>query len=433
MTMPGLALVDGNNFYVSCERVFNPALEGVPVMVLSNNDGCVVARSNEVKALGIKMGTPFFQLRDLIDQHRIRVFSSNYALYGDMSRRMMCVLAQCVPHQEIYSIDEAFLDFTGIGDRRQYALMLRRRVRQSVGIPVCVGIARTKTLAKLANHIAKKTLHPAVVDGVFDYHTLNANEQEALLSRIPVTEVWGIGHRLTQSLQRFKIHTVQDLREADPRWIRQRFSVVMERTIQELRGVPCLGLEQVTAAKQQIISSRSFGKLVMSLTELRQAIAMYTARAAERLRGQQSLASAIMVFIRTNPFREQDPQYHTGITVPLADPSDDTRVLLQAAQAGLNNIYRPGYQYQKAGVILIDLRPRKHRQGSLIDVSDVERSQRLMQTLDRLNHRMGRGTVRLAAEGMEQRWKLRTEYKSKCYTTRWEELAVAKVGSPELC
>lgn len=433
MTMPGLALVDGNNFYVSCERVFNPALEGVPVMVLSNNDGCVVARSNEVKALGIKMGTPFFQLRDLIDQHRIRVFSSNYALYGDMSRRMMCVLAQCVPHQEIYSIDEAFLDFTGIGDMRQYALMLRRRVRQSVGIPVCVGIARTKTLAKLANHIAKKTLHPAVADGVFDYHTLNANEQEALLSRIPVTEVWGIGHRLTQSLQRFKIHTVQDLREADPRWIRQRFSVVMERTLQELRGVPCLGLEQVTAAKQQIISSRSFGKLVMSLTELRQAIAMHTARAAERLRGQQSLASAIMVFIRTNPFREQAPQYHTAITAPLADPSDDTRVLLQAAQAGLNNIYRPGYQYQKAGVILIDLLPRKHRQGSLIDVSDVERSQRLMQTLDRLNHRMGRGTVRLAAEGMEQRWKLRTEYKSKCYTTRWEELAVAKVGSPELC
>lgn len=433
MTMPGLALVDGNNFYVSCERVFNPALEGVPVMVLSNNDGCVVARSNEVKALGIKMGTPFFQLRDLIDQHRIRVFSSNYALYGDMSRRMMCVLAQCVPHQEIYSIDEAFLDFTGIGDMRQYALMLRRRVRQSVGIPVCVGIARTKTLAKLANHIAKKTLHPAVADGVFDYHTLNANEQEALLSRIPVTEVWGIGHRLTQALQRFKIHTVQDLREADPRWIRQRFSVVMERTIQELRGVPCLGLEQVTAAKQQIISSRSFGKLVMSLTELRQAIAMYTARAAERLRGQQSLASAVTVFIRTNPFREQDPQYHTGITVPLADPSDDTRVLLQAAQAGLNNIYRPGYQYQKAGVILIDLLPRKHRQGSLIDVSDVERSQRLMQTLDRLNHRMGRGTVRLTAEGMEQRWKLRTEYKSKCYTTRWEELAVAKVGGSELC
>ncbi len=433
MRMPGLALVDGNNFYVSCERVFNPALEGVPVMVLSNNDGCVVARSNEVKALGIKMGTPFFQLRDLIDQHRIRVFSSNYALYGDMSRRMMCVLAQYVPHQEIYSIDEAFLDFTGIGDMRQYALMLRRRVRQPIGIPVCVGIARTKTLAKFANHIAKKTLHPAVVDGVFDYHTLDANEQEALLSRIPVTEVWGIGHRLTQSLQRFKIHTVQDLREADPRWIRQRFSVVIERTIEELRGVSCLGLERVIAAKQQIISSRSFGKMVMGLTELRQAIAMYTARAAERLRGQQSLASAIMVFIRTNPFREQDPQYHTGITVPLADPSDDTRVLLQAAQAGLNNIYRTGYQCQKAGVILIDLLPRKHRQGSLFDVEDFECSQTLDADPRPAQPPYGRGTVRLAAEGMDQRWKLRTEYKSKCYTTRWEELAVAKVGSPELC
>lgn len=426
--MPTLALVDGNNFYVSCERVFNPALECVPVVVLSNNDGCVVARSNEVKALGVKMGTPFFQLRDLIQQHHIRVYSSNYALYGDMSRRMMRILAQFTPHQEIYSIDEAFLDFTGMRDARQHALALRRRVKQWLGIPVCVGIGPSKTLAKLANHIAKKTLHPTTVEGVFDYNALSVTEQEALLAGIPVNEVWGIGHQHSQSLQRFHIHTVKDLREADPMLMRQRYSVVMDRTIRELRGESCLSLEELVPDKQQIMSSRSFGKLVTSLAELQEALALYTSRAAERLRAQQSLACAVMVFIRTNPFREQDPQYHTGVTVPLADPSDDSRVLLHAAQAGLKHIYRPGYQYQKAGIILIDLLPCRHRQESLFDDGNFERSQRLMQTLDRLNQRMGRGTARLAAEGMEQGWKLRAEYKSQCYTTRWGELTVVRAG-----
>lgn len=424
--MPTLALIDGNNFYCSCERVFNPALNGVPVIVLSNNDGCVVARSNEVKDLGVKMGTPLFQMVDLVRRHGIRVLSSNYTLYGDLSRRMMAVIGQFSPLQEIYSIDECFLDFTGIADVRARALALRRRVQQWVGIPVCVGIGPSKTLAKLANHIAKKGLHPTAADGVFDYAAISSSEQDALLGRISVSEVWGIGPRHALSLQGYGIATVKDLRDADPRLMRRRYSVVMERTVAELRGIACLELGEVASAKQQIMVSRSFGMLIERYAELREALASYMTRAAEKLRAQRSVTSAVLVFIRTNPFREGDPQRHVSTTVTLACPSDDTRILLQAATAGLRQLYRPGYRYQKAGVLLLDLTSALTIQADLFDDRPGERGQRLMQTVDRLNRHMGRDTVRFGAPNVRQRWTLRAAHKSRCYTTRWDELPSAR-------
>lgn len=424
--MPTVALVDGNNFYCSCESVFAPALNGAPVVVLSNNDGCVVARSNEAKALGVQMGTPLFQMVDAVRRHGIRVLSSNYALYGDLSRRMMAVIGQFSPSQEIYSIDECFLDLTGIAGARAHALALRRRVWQWVGLPVCVGIGPSKTLAKLANHIAKKGLHPTADEGVFDYVPLSSSEQDALLGRIHVREVWGVGPRHALSLQGDGIATVKDLRDADLRLMRRRYSVVMERIVAELGGTACLELDQVTPAKRQIMVSRSFGTLIERYPELHEAVVSYLTRAAEKLRAQRSVTRTVLVFIRTNPFREDDPQRHVSTTVPLAYPSDDTRILLRVATAGLRQLYRPGYRYQKAGVLLLDLSPALTLQADLFDDYPRERSQRLMQTVDRLNRRMGRDTVRFGVPDVCPRWTLRAAHKSRGYTTRWDELPIAR-------
>ena len=440
------ALVDANNFYVSCHRVFNPRLKGKPVVVLSNNDGCCVARSNEVKALGVKMGTPWFQLRELALQHGILAFSSNYALYGDLSQRFMRVLAHFSPVQEVYSIDECFLDFTGFNrlDLTDYGQTIRQRVLNWVGLPVCVGIAPTKTLAKLANHVAKKREQ---YQSVFDYSRLSQDQQDELLASIEVGEVWGIGRRLSERLARMGINTVKDLRDAEPKTLRRRFSVVVERTVLELRGISCLDLEEVTPPKQEIISSRSFGKLVAELDDLEQAVASYTARAAEKLRRQHSVTSAIQVFLQTNPHKADEPQYHPNIIVPLIEPSDDTGLLASRALMGLRQIYKPGYRYQKAGVMLLELSDTKTSQPDLFgpsawfdlpsfgfNPSSVRepateqahlKSQRLMDTLDQINRKMGRGTLRLAAEGFQQAWKVRTDYPSPRYTTRWGELPIA--------
>jgi DNA polymerase V len=440
------ALVDANNFYVSCHRVFNPSLKGKPVVVLSNNDGCCVARSNEVKALGVKMGTPWFQLRELALRHGILAFSSNYTLYGDLSRRFMRVLAQFSPYQEVYSIDECFLDFTGFNhlDLTDYGQTIRQRVLQWVGLPVCVGIAPTKTLAKLANHVAKKREQ---YQGVFDYSRLSREQQDELLASIDVGEVWGIGRRLSGRLARMGIATVKDLRDADPKTLRRQFSVVVERTVLELRGISCLDLEEVTPPKKEIITSRSFGKLVVKLEDLQQAVASYTARAAEKLRRQHSDTGAIQVFLQTNPHKTGEPQYHPSIIVPLVEPSDDTGLLASRALLGLRQIYKPGYRYQKAGVMLMELSDPKTSQPDLFGTSPLFgppsfgfsppsviepateqsrlKSQRLMDTLDQINRKMGRGTLRLAAEGFQQAWKVRTDYPSPRYTTRWEELPIA--------
>ncbi len=417
-----IALVDGNNFYVSCERVFNPGLEGRPVVVLSNNDGCAVARSNEVKVLGVKMGTPWFQMKELARQHGIVALSSNYALYADMSNRMMAVLGQYSPDQEIYSIDECFLGLAGFAhiDLLDYGKAIRTRVRQWLGLPVCVGIAATKTLAKLANHCAKKGL--AGEEGVCDFGRITAIELSRLLSGIAADEVWGVGRQLTRQLADLGIASVEDLRTANPKLLRERFSVVLERTVAELNGVPCSDLAHTAPNKQQIQSSRSFGAYVYELEPLGEAVASYIANAAERLRAQGSLAGMMQVFIRTNPHKDA-PQYQRGLTIPLPEATDDTLRLTRAALWGLKRIYRAGFAYQKAGVTLLELTDRTQAQLNLFPTS--QDNLRLMQTMDRINAIWGRGTLRSAAEGIRKTWQMKRERMSPGYTTDWKQVPVA--------
>lgn len=415
------ALIDGNNFYVSCERVFNPKLESRPVVVLSNNDGCVVARSNEVKALGVKMGEPWFKLKDLARRHRIIAQSSNYTLYADMSNRMMAVLGTYSPHQEIYSIDECFLGLDGLEhlDLMAWGQRMRQQVKQWLGLPVCVGIGATKTLAKLANHCAKKNL--VGDDGVCDFGRLSETELDSLFARIPVSEIWGVGRKLTEKLAARNITTVRDLSDADARTLREAFSVMLERTVMELRGVSCMELEELAPAKQQIVSSRAFGAYVTTLTELEEAVSLYMARAAEKLRHQHSVAGAVQVFIRTNPFKDEHPQYQAGVTVPLPSPTSDTRRLTHAAHIGLKHLFKPGYAYQKAGVMLLELRDARYEQGMLFDDATPDRP-RLMEVIDRANDRWGRGTLRFASEGVEKAWHMKRGNLSPAWTTNWQEL-----------
>lgn len=415
-----IALIDGNNFYVSCERVFNPKLEGRPVVVLSNNDGCAVSRSAEAKALGVKMGAPWFQMQDLAKQHGIIALSSNYELYADMSNRMMTVLGEFSPDQEIYSIDECFLGLEGFDSYNlaEYGQQMRQRVSRWVGLPVCVGIAGTKTLAKLANHCAKKGL--AGADGVCDFTCMNTPKLSDLLACIDISEIWGIGRRLSEQLKNRGISSVEDLRKADTKTLRREFSVVMERTVMELNGTPCIELEEGVPNKQQIISSRSFGSYVRELQSLEEAVATYIARAAVKLRGQASVAGMVQVYIRTNPHKAKAPQYQKGITVPLSIATDDTLRLTQAALWALKRIYRPGYDYQKAGVALLNLSPKVSAQTDLF-VCPRNNAQ-LMATMDRINAIWGRDTVRSAAEGIGKKWKMKRELKSPRYTSNWSEL-----------
>jgi DNA polymerase V len=415
-----IALIDGNNFYVSCERVFNPKLEGVPVVVLSNNDGCAVARSAEVKALGVKMGTPWFQMRALAQKHDILALSSNYTLYADMSNRMMAVLAQFSPDQEIYSIDECFLGLEGFAqhDLVDYGQQMRQRVRRWVGIPVCIGIAATKTLAKLANHCAKKSL--AGRDGVCDFTRMGNAEKTQVFSGIAVGEIWGVGPRLSEQLTRRGIVTVEALRTADAKTLRREFSVVLERILMELNGIPCLTLEEIAPNKQQIISSRSFGTYVHTIEALNEALASYIAIAAEKLRAQGSLAGMVQIYIRTNPHKQAAAQYQRGLTIPLPEASDDTLRLTRAALWGLKRIYRPGYAYQKAGVALLNLSDAATPQMGLF--STTRDNSRLMQVMDRINDIWGRGTLRSAAEGIEKNWRMKRQQVSPGYTARWDQL-----------
>lgn len=424
--MSNFALVDGNNFYVSCERVFNPGLEGKPVVVLSNNDGCAVARSAEVKALGVGMGTPWYQMQDIARQHGMIALSSNYTLYADMSNRMMSVLRQFSPNQEIYSIDECFLGLNGFNrDLTAYGQEIRQRVRRWTGIPVCVGIGPSKTLAKLANHVAKKG--GAKWSGVCDLGAMPEPELDQLLDSVEVGEVWGVGRRMREQLAAMNIRTVLALKQADAALIRRRFSVVLERTVRELRGISCLGLEEMAYSKQQILCSRSFGMPLLHLTELREAVSCYTTRAAEKLRRQSSVTGAIHVFITTSPFRKKDPQHSQGITVPLPQAAGDTPGLVQAALWGLNQIYRPGYRYVKAGVMLMELSSAGKQQYTLFkDAAAGSRSLLLMQVLDAINRKMGKDTLFLASSGIRQTWRMKQGNRSPCYTTNWEELAWAR-------
>lgn len=419
-----IALIDVNNFYVSCERVFNPKLVGEPVVVLSNNDGCAVARSNEVKALGIPMGAPWFKMKDLAKQHGIIALSSNYALYADMSNRVMSVLRQFSPDQEIYSIDESFLDLTSFQSRDliQYGQEMRKRILQWTGLPVCVGIGVTKTLAKVANHCAKKR---PVFNGVCNFNVMQQGELDNLLSEIPVGEVWGVGRKLAPKLEALGIKTVLDLKQANPERLRRLFSVVLEKTIRELNGTVCIELEDVPPPKQQILSSRSFGVPVCDFNSLAESITLYISRAAEKLRRQQSVAGSVYVYIRTSPFKPDDPFYSNGMTIPLPSPTDDTRQLANVALWVLKQLYRPNYNYAKAGIMLSELVPVGQAQMDMFArASTTSKSDKLMQAMDSINRKMGRDVIKLASEGFRRPWKMKQENKSPSYTTRWDDLPV---------
>ena len=417
------ALIDCNNFYVSCERVFQPKLNGKPVVVLSNNDGCIISRSNEAKALGVRMCEPWFKMEKLAKQHGIVAFSSNYTLYDDLSKRFMSILSTFAPRQEIYSIDESFLDLEGVDPHSlmAYGQKIRQTVLRSLGLPVCVGIADTKTLAKLANYCAKMEL--VGEDGVCDFGQLNDAERSALFASIPVREVWGVGRRISEGLLAMRIKTIEDLRTANLKRIRSQFSIVLERTVQELNGISCIQMEEIAKPRQQIIVSRSFGTMITGLDDLIESIAYFTSRAAEKLRQDGSVAASISVYIYTNPFKEDAPQYTGSTIVQLNQPSDDTMELIKAAIKGLKEIYRSGFHYKKSGVVLMGLQSKGSIQATLFDDIDKQtKSDNMMRTLDAINKKMGKGSVTLAASGLKHRWAMRNERRSPNYTTDWSEL-----------
>ncbi len=417
---PIFVLVDCNNFYASCERVFNPKLNGRPVVVLSNNDGCVVARSNEAKALGVGVGVPEFQIRPLLQAHQVQVFSSNYTLYGDMSQRVMETLEQFCPDLEIYSIDEAFLSLSGFTSRNltDYGRTIRTTVKRWTGIPVSVGIAETKTLAKLANRIAKRTPDTG---GVFDLRA--CPDRSALLSRIPVEDVWGIGPNHARLLTGYGITTVLQLIQANDQWIRKQLGIVGLRVVTELRGVSCLDLEQCPPPKQGLTCSRSFGKSVTTLAEMEEAVSSYAARVAEKLRGERLAATILTVFLTTNTFKNV-PQYSNAITLKLPVGTDATPELIRHALQGIRKIYREGYQYKKAGVMLTGLIPASQIQTDLFDLKDRVRSKRLMSALDSINQRWGAGALQYASDGLAKLWRAQFHRRSPAYTTNWEELPI---------
>ncbi|MGM0988518.1 MAG: Y-family DNA polymerase [Pseudomonadota bacterium] len=419
-----IGLIDCNNFYVSCERVFQPRLEGLPVGVLSNNDGCVIARSNELKALGVAMGTPAFELRPLLQRGQVRLLSSNYELYGDMSARVQAVLEEFSAGVEPYSIDEMFVHFDGFAHDQLLAHCrdLHRKVHQFTGIPVSVGVAPTRTLAKLANRAAKKI--PAY-GGVCVLQPGSAETAE-LLQRTELGDVWGVGNRLVVRLALVGIRSAWDLAQTDPKAIRRRFSVTLERTALELRGIPCIEMNDTDSPRQRIMTSRSFGKLTADRSEIHEALRQYGQRSAEKLRAQDSLARAVYVFLKTNRHRPDLPQYSPSAVIELARPTDDSREILHAVSQAFAAIYRPHYRFMKAGVMLIDLIDANRQQLSLLDTAqtaaDRERGERLMATLDELNRQMGRGTVRLSMPTPNAAWHLRCANRSPRWTTRWAEL-----------
>ena len=462
------ALVDCNNFYASCEKLFRPDLASKAVVVLSNNDGCVIARSREAKALGISMGVPYFQIKEQITAHDIVVFSSNYALYADISARVMSTLEQLAPKVEVYSIDEAFLDISGVSacsNLTEFGLSVRKTISDWIGMTVCVGIAPSKTLAKLANHAAKKWHKTA---GVVDL--TDRNRQRKLMALLPVSEVWGIGGQLTKRLNKIGIYTALQLADAPAKMLRRQFSVVLERTVAELNGESCLALEAIAANKKEIVSSRAFSERITELHLMQQAVAEYVHRACEKLRAQQSRAKQLTVFVRTSPFSDagRDPFYSNSATAALVQQSDDTRDFLHLAECLLRKIWKDGYRFAKSGVMLADFYDGNTEQFQLFSDSTNPRAlpaiapelvpalsvheasisynapqcklpllsddhstqnrqpQALMSVIDAINQ-LGQAKVFFAAKGINQHWAMKRQLLSPAYTTKWAE--IPKVGS----
>lgn len=412
------ALIDCNSFYASCERVFRPDLAKTPIVVLSNNDGCVIARSYDAKPF-VKMGEPFFQAKEKLRRHGIVAFSSNYALYGDISERVMSLIEAMVPGAEVYSIDESFADLTGIpGNLTQFGRDMRAKILRCTGIPVGVGIARTKTLAKLANHTAKRL--QAETGGVVDI--CDPFKRDWVLRNTEVKEVWGIGKRMSAHLEAMGIRTAMDLAKADPWTLRQKFSVVVEKTARELAGTPCLELEEADPPKQEICCSRMFGKRLTEIAPIKQAVATYAGRAAEKLRAQGSVCKRIRVSIRTGMFNPDEARYAQGALVELPYPTNDTLLLTRAAAEAVARIYRPGFRYSKAEVLLLDLRQPGEFTDDLFAVTQPVASDRLMSVLDEINGKYGRGTMHTATVPRTPDWGMRREMMSRSYTTRIDQL-----------
>ncbi|MCB6184659.1 Y-family DNA polymerase [Leeia sp. TBRC 13508] len=415
------ALADVNSMYASCEQVFRPDLQGRPVIVASNNDGSIIARNKEAKAVGIKMGVPLHQCGDLIRQHRVTVFSSQYTLYGDMSNRIMTLFAEMAPAIEVYSIDECFLYYpSGLNQAVTHGAFMRDHIKQCTGLGIGVGFGLSKTQAKLANHLAKTRPE---TEGVFDFSSLSHLEQTEWMEQIGIEEVWGVGRRYVERLGLMGISTVRQLRDANLEQIKTKFGAVLARTVLELRGISCLPLEAAAPDKQQIMCSRSFAKEVTALPVLRSAIIHHLCRAMQKLRQQESVAAGVVVMIRTNPFKPGQAQYHASMTGMLPVPSDDTLVLQAYTEQVLNRLYRAGYAYKKAGIMLVDVRPKQIEQQDLFAPPPTSAPKRagLMLAMDQISRRFGAEKIKLASE-LYHGWEMRRERLSPRYTTRWDEL-----------
>ena len=420
-----VALIDCNNFYVSCERVFNPKLKNKPVVVLSNNDGCAVARSEEVKRLGVRMGEPWFRFKDVAKRHNIIAFSSNYALYADMSDRVMNILSKFSPDQEIYSIDECFLDLTGFhrNNLTNYAQRIFHCIQQQTGLPVCIGIGASKTLAKLANYIAKNNTS---FQGICNFNTMTTQEQDKWLNKIEAGKIWGIGKQLASKLQQTGIHNVSELKYTKPEILGSQFSVSVKKTIYELNNIACIKLKKTIIPKKQIIYSRSFGVLITNFKSLEQSIILYVSHAAEKLRRQNSYTGSIQIYIRTSPFNKKEFCYTNNITITLPEQTDNTLTLIQFALSGLRKIYHKGYKYQKAGVLLSKIVSSQEHQSNLFDKKMKKRKlDNLVMVLDQVNSLIeGRKLLTVAAEGTIQPWKMKQGNRSPKYTTNWNDLLI---------
>lgn len=419
------ALVDVNSFYASCETAFRPDLWGKPVVCLSNNDGCVIARSAEAKKLGIKMGDPYFKSKDYFRQHGVVCFSSNYELYADMSQRVMTTLEEMSPRVEIYSIDEAFCDLTGVRNCRaleEFGRELKDAVGRNTGLAVGVGIAQTKTLAKLANHAAKTW---KATGGVVDLS--NVDRQRKLMALLPVAEVWGVGRRINKKLEAMGIKTALDLADTHITVIRKHFNVVLERTVRKLRGEPCLELEEFAPVKQEIVCSRSFGERVTEYEQMRQAICSHAARAAAKLRGEHQYCRHISAFVKTSPFATNEPYYGNSVSHRLLTPTQDSRDIIDAAVKCLDVIWKDGHRYAKAGVMLGDFYSQGVAQLNLFDENAPRKdSEQLMQIMDQLNAKGGKGTLYFAGQGIQQQWQMKREMLSPRYTTRYSDLLTVR-------
>ena len=416
-----IALVDCNSFYASCERIFNPKLLGKAIVVLSNNDGCIITRSTEAKALGIKMGEPYFKAKKIIEENNVKVFSSNYSLYGDISQRVMEILLGFSPDVEIYSIDEAFLNFKGFRNYElsKYCKYIKKMINQWVGIPVSIGVGSTKTLSKIANHLAKKN---------DDYEGVCVLKDKKLideaLNKTEIGEIWGIGKRMSKFLRNHNVYTAKQFTHLNRNWVRKNMGLFGEKTQLELQGISCLDVDLTPTSKKSCCVSRSFSRPIEKIEELKESIANYGSRVAEKIREESLIAQSMSVFVLTNHFNKREKQYSNSIKLQLDYPTNNSMLIVKRAVEGIDRIFRQGYRYKKAGIILYELHNSSSVRG-LLDY-DRPRSEFLMKSLDEINYRYGNSTLKIAAEGIQKNWCMQRKKISPCYTTRFNEIMVVK-------